>query len=227
MKNDKSKNIIIGLLVVIIIILGTLVALFATGTINFNSNKANDNNEQENENITNNELDEDNKDQETINSDNIYRNFLNTKEYLNNFSENEHGAIESKVSYTYYDLDNNGIEELIVNISDGYDFSTKLFYTYENDKIKFIDKFYHFGTLSYNKSENSIVYTQVKPSLAYGYSYGFYKLNNNKFELLKSVGLNINDGKETYFVNDNTISKDEYDKYFNNNIDFDFKELND
>ena len=43
----------------------------------------------------------------------------------------------------------------------------------EKKAIKFIDKFYHFGTLSYNKSESSIVYTQVRPSLTYGYSYGF------------------------------------------------------
>ena len=50
MENDKSKNIIIGLLIVIIIILGTLIVLFATNTISFNSNI---NNIEENENNTN------------------------------------------------------------------------------------------------------------------------------------------------------------------------------
>ena len=51
MINDRSKNIIIALLVVIIIILGCLVVLFATDTISLNS-KINDNNDElTNENI--------------------------------------------------------------------------------------------------------------------------------------------------------------------------------
>lgn len=48
MKNDKSKNIIIALLVVIIIILGALIVLFVTDTIGFNSNEIDTNNTQEN-----------------------------------------------------------------------------------------------------------------------------------------------------------------------------------
>lgn len=43
MKNDQSRNIIIVLLVVTIIILVGLVVLFATDTINLNSNKTNNN----------------------------------------------------------------------------------------------------------------------------------------------------------------------------------------
>lgn len=41
-KKDKGKNVIIGLLFIIIIILGTLVILFATGTITLNTNNNDD-----------------------------------------------------------------------------------------------------------------------------------------------------------------------------------------
>ena len=225
MKKGESKNIIIALLVVIIIILGGLVVLFATNTISFNSNEINVNNTQENGEFNENDLKDDREENNKVTSADIYGNFLNKKEYLNNFSEDEHGVV-SGVSYTYYDLDNDGIEELIVYISDGYDFGTHLFYTYVENEIKFIDKIYHFGNLTYNKGDASIVYTITRPSAAYGYSYGFYKLNNNKFELLKSVGVSIENGNEKYFIDDKIISKDEYEKYFDNKINFDFKELN-
>ena len=48
MKNDKSKNIIISLLLVIIVILGSLVVLFATDTISLNANNQKLNNPVEN-----------------------------------------------------------------------------------------------------------------------------------------------------------------------------------
>lgn len=56
MKYDKNKNIIIGLLLVIVIILFALVILFATGTISFNSNVINTNDVQKNNDNVNNEL---------------------------------------------------------------------------------------------------------------------------------------------------------------------------
>lgn len=49
MKNEKSKNIIIALLVLIIIVLVVLVVLFANDTISFNSNKIDTNSTQKNE----------------------------------------------------------------------------------------------------------------------------------------------------------------------------------
>lgn len=225
MKNAKNKNII-ALSAVIIIIVGTLIFLFATGTINFNSNVADTNKDQKNANINESDLGNNNKENNGITTTDMYETFLNAKEYLNNFSEDEHGGGVMNVSYAYYDLNNDGVEELIVHISDGYDFGTHLFYTYVENKIKFIDKIYHFGDITYNKNEASIVYTYIRPSLVYGGTYGFYKLNNNKFELVKSVGVSIENGNEEYFVDDKTISKDEYNTYFDNNINFDFNELN-
>ena len=53
MENQKSNKRIITLLIVIIIILSVLCVLFATGTISFNSNKANDDKINENFNDNN------------------------------------------------------------------------------------------------------------------------------------------------------------------------------
>ena len=55
MENQKNNKGVIALLIVIIVILSTLCILFATGTISFNSNKANENDI--NENVNNNRHD--------------------------------------------------------------------------------------------------------------------------------------------------------------------------
>lgn len=54
MENQKNNKGVIALLIVIIVILSVLCILFATGTISFNSNKANDNDINENINNDNN-----------------------------------------------------------------------------------------------------------------------------------------------------------------------------
>ena len=219
MKNGNNKNGIILLLIAIIVILVALVILFATDTIVFNHNDNDLINTQENDNDLNGE------DVETVGSD-VYSDFLSSKGYLQNFSESEHGAV-SETSYAYYDLDNNGTLELIVYIADGYEFGTNLFYTYVENEVKFIDKIYHFGNLTYNQTDKSIVYTSTRPSTSYGWSYEFYVLNNNKFELVRTVGLKVEDNNETYFDGDEIITKDEYDNYSNNNISFDYNKLDD
>lgn len=218
MKDNKSKNIIIGFLLGIVVILLILTGLFATGTISFNINDSNSNIQSDDNNLKN----EQNQEKEPLFSEDFYSEFLRTKGYKKDFTNNE---TLNDVKYTYYDFDNNGIEELIIYISDESDFGTNLFYTYEDNQIKFIDKIYHFGNLSYDKKDGSIVYTAVKPSLAYGYSYVFYKLNNNKFELIKSATVSISNNIETYFINDKEITKDEYDKYFENIVSFEYINL--
>lgn len=216
---------IILLLLIIIVVLASLVALLATNKISFNSNNADGNKYQENKEFNNNEIKDDEEEINEETSAEIYSKFLNTKEYLNNFSLDEHGAVTG-TSYAYYDLNNDGIEELIVYISDGYEFGTSLFYTYVGNEIKFIDKFYHFGNITYNKDDATIVYTPTRSSAVYGNSYVIYKLHNNKFELVKTVRVSIENGNEKYYIDDKIISKNEYENHFKNNIIFDFKELN-
>lgn len=149
----------------------------------------------------------------------LYQDFISDKKYFSDFGEAEY----SSISYTIYDLNKDGVLELIIYLSENDDFGTNLFYTYSNDKIVFIDKVYHFGNLVYNESENSIVYTNVRPSLSYGSAYGFYKLNGNKFESNKTLVNEIENGVSKYFMYRDTddkkeIPESEYNKYFDNNF---------
>ncbi len=149
----------------------------------------------------------------------LYQDFISDRKYFSDFGEAEYNSI----SYTIYDLNKDGVLELIVYLSENGDFGTNLFYTYFNDKIVFIDKVYHFGNLVYNESENSIVYTNVRPSLSYGSAYGFYKLNGNKFESNKTLVNEIENGVSKYFMYRDTddkkeISESEYNKFFDNNF---------
>lgn len=152
-----------------------------------------------------------------------YQNFIDKQKYLNDY-DNEY----TKVSYTLYDLDKNGIDELIIYLNNDTDFGTNLIYTYSDNKIVFIDKIYHFGNLNYNESEKLIVYTDIRPSLAYGSAYGFYKLENNQIVLNKMLSVEINDNISKYYIfedkdNKVQISEDEFNKYFNDNIVLDSK----
>ena len=129
MKNDNNKNIIIGLLVVIIIILGTLVVLFATGTISFNTNLENNNNQANenndlNESITNNES---NDNQILEENKNIYSDVIdeykqvilegykenNTYKYINEHEDNT----SSNIQYSFYDINKDGKDEMLINNS--------------------------------------------------------------------------------------------------------------
>lgn len=131
MKNDKSKNVIIGLLVVIIIILIGLVILFATGTISFNSNLENTNNQTSknndlNENITNNES---NDNQILESNKNIYSDIIdeykqvilegykeNTNYKYININEYDVNA-SSNLKYSFYDINKDGKDEMLINNS--------------------------------------------------------------------------------------------------------------
>lgn len=165
MKNDKSKNIIIGLLLVIIIILVALVVLFATGTISLNSNKINDNELNEN---TNNEVDqnviESNEEDNNISNNekyssiiNEYKNAINDKSLKDNFevisskysNVNERMVIfyhsyqvNAVFKYVYYDIDGNGTDELVISEENNNDYSIIDVFGYNGTMpVKLIDEY--------------------------------------------------------------------------------------
>jgi hypothetical protein len=152
-----------------------------------------------------------------INVSEIYDRFISDKKFLNNYDRGEY----SNVSYVLYDLDKNGVDELIVYLSEGTEFGTNLIYTYDGEII-FVGDIYNYGNLAYNESERSIVYTDVRPSLVYGAIYGFYKFENNQLVLTKTLGVEIDSGVSNYYSYDDDekieISKDVYDDYFDNNV---------
>ena len=205
-RNNKLIYLIGGLLLLIVLILGILVI----------TNKDNNNLNNDNKNTI---IKEDTKN----NLKDIYKDFIDNKKYLDDIEEE---STTNGVSYAYYDLDKDGTEELIIYLVDeSGDFGTNLFYTYQDNEIKYIDKIYHYGNLNYNEEERSIVYTEVRPSLVYGSSYGFYKLDSNKFVLNKSLSTVIEDNNSKYYIDDIEITEEEYNMYFENNINFDYTNI--
>ena len=208
----KKNSTLISIIISIILALIIVVFLLKTNIITLNHNE------------TNKESPPQNNNEKTTEKDNsIYKEFINSKDYLKEMSEAEN---INSTKYAYYDLDKDGKDELIIYTTDGSDFETNYFYTQDQNEVKFISKIYHYGNLTYSTKDSAIIYTETRPSLAYGYAYGFYKLNNNKFELIKSIGVNIENGEETYFLDDKTITKEEYNKILENYINFDYTQLN-
>ena len=126
MENQKNNKEVIALLIVIIVILSSLCFLFATGTVSFNSNKANDdklnenindnNNNTKNENINDNN---NNTKNENINGDNnntknenINDNNNNTKnENINDNNNNMKNESNKKIDIEILSLDKVTITE--------------------------------------------------------------------------------------------------------------------
>lgn len=156
------------------------------------------------------------------NYEEIFEEFINNKEYLKDFTN-----ISDSINYNYYysmfDLDNDNIKELIIIIKDDTDFETNLFYKIEDNKVSFIDKKYHYGNLSFNTIDKAIIYSEYRPSLSYGWVYELYKLESNSFNNIKNYVIEIDNNNYKYYINydkDNKedITKEEYDKYMDNNI---------
>ena len=125
----KSNGTLIGLLIGIIIMLLVIVILFATGTIKFKSTTTN-NNKQISDNNKNDKL------------NNIYLEFINKKEYSVEDILKEY----NKLSYVIYDIDDNGIDELLIRFTHDNDINSEWdytsIYTYVNNEIKLIKTIY-------------------------------------------------------------------------------------
>ena len=162
------------------------------------------------------------KNEEEVFDINVYNDFILNKEYLNDLGSDLDYS-DKNFSYSYFDLNKDGVQELVLYFTDDTDFTTNLFYTYDNSKIVFIDKVYHYGNITYNDDMNSIVYTDVRPSMSYGYAYGVYQLVDNKFILNKTLVVEINNGISKYYISNNDsenteITLEEYNKYFDKNV---------
>ena len=98
MEKQNNNKGVIALLIVIIVILGTLCVLFATGTISFNSNKGNDNDITDNIDDDNGQTKDD--DEENINDVDKVNSYVDTK-------------LSDYVFERYYE--NSNIVELYIN----------------------------------------------------------------------------------------------------------------
>ena len=157
----------------------------------------------------------------------LYQKFIDNEYYLNDY--NLDNNMITNISYGYFDIDDDNKEELIVVIKDDTEFETSLFYQINKNKVKFIDKVYHYGELKYNRKDSAIVYTLTRPSMNYGFVIEYHKYDNNKFINIKNLIVEIdNDNYKYYIEEDNTkkeISESIYQEYINDNVSFSFKNI--
>lgn len=226
MEKKNNNGLLVGILIGIIILLLVVIVLFATGTISFKTTTNNKQTSDKNEITVDNDI-----------LNNTYLEFINKKEY------NVENILEEykKVSYIIYDVDGNGIDELLLRFTtendvDGeWDYTS--IYTYENNNIKLIKTIYAWSGIQYNKNTKEIIYTELKTSGfgdgTRGNSIGYYKLINNNLELTRTIQyiFNLSTNKTTYYEIKNEkkeeISLEDYNKITAENIHFDFINIED
>lgn len=222
-----------GLKITIIVLI--VVALLGIGGYYYiNETKTNNNKE-----VNNNQTNEVNNNQTNENTEEIYKDVINNyKQAKEEFEKDDTLAIEKKyplvseilishavrykennveIAYTYYDIDNNGIKELILGIklTDSNKLIPAAIYTHtSNFEVK---KLYYQNTIERGNLsiyDNGTLYSIGSGGAALHY-YGFYKIasDGTSLETLENI-------REEY-ITDNTV------KYYNenNNNELSYKNL--
>ncbi|MBQ2873174.1 MAG: hypothetical protein IJE89_04180 [Bacilli bacterium] len=139
MEKQNNNKGVIALLVVIIVILATLCVLFATGTINFNSSKVNDNNvTEENNNNSNQPNDTPTNDQDSSSSTNNYfsakyKNISDDKSYIIFKEDGTFEAIQNQCEGYSRLIGTFGVENGEIILTSDYFYSKKNVLTIETN----------------------------------------------------------------------------------------------
>ena len=158
---------------------------------------------------------------EEINEEEIYMSYLKNKEYESLTTDWE---MEPEF-YSLYDIDGNGILELMISFND-YGFGNNLILTYDpvDKKVEKVWDKLIYGGLRYHEGRKEIEYTEIKPF--YGASVAtFATLVNGEIISVRNVVL---DGEAYYVYEGNDrreVTKEEYSSYFDDLIYFEEKEL--
>lgn len=127
----------------------------------------------------------------------------------------EYKSNNEKISYAFKDLNGDGIDELITY--PGYGFCTEIIYTYNKGKVKEIANVGQ-GDFSKFYKKNKVLYCERGHMDVYNDEY--YKFKGKKL-IRKAYRLEIvewDNGANPvttyeYYINDNNVSKDRYEKY--------------
>lgn len=177
---------------------------------------------------------------------NAYKKYILEKKYISDYQNyfKEAGFNNTalyNVGYNIYDLNRDGVPELIINNSLEKDFNewfVDMIYTFDGMSVKKIDSIYNYSGINYKPNTQEIIYTEIRPTYVVG-AYNFYKLISDKFVFTKSVGhdrgyYDVYTGEyeyEKYFYSDpNTtikeISESEEKNYFNDIVSFSYQNIN-
>lgn len=177
---------------------------------------------------------------------NSYKKYILEKKYISDyqkyFKENDFNMTSLyNVGYIIYDLNRDGVPELIINDSfekQSSEWFIDMIYTFDGTSVKKVDSIYNYMGIKYNPSTQEIVYTEIRPTYVVG-AYSFYKLINDKFIYTKSVGhdrgyFDVYTGKYEYdkhFYSDpkttlKEISEKEEQAYFKDIVSFSYQNIN-
>lgn len=173
-----------------------------------------------------------------------YKKYITSKQYIEDYKKYyQESQISDKqlnnVGYCIFDLNKDGIPELIISSQLEIAWNVDTIYTYNtsNKTVEKIDMIYNYGGIRYEKNEKEIVYSEIRPNIITGSS-GFYKLQNNKLVLEKVVwhdrgyddsttnqyvdnaGVRYANGKEI------KITEEQERAYYNNVIYFSYQDIN-
>lgn len=151
-----------------------------------------------------------------------YRNYVRNKKYETHTRE----WMTEAESYCVYDINKDGIEELLIMSGNDMGWRNTLICSYRNGNVIEIKGIYSYGELRYSVENREIVYPELKPYKDVGV-YGFYQLRNNQFVLTKATGWE-EEGK--YFLEiegseKKTVTPEESQSHFKNLAYFKFSSL--
>lgn len=129
---------------------------------------------------------------------------------------------ESEKSYALLDINQDGVEELIINIKSEPDFMSSLIFTYDTEgQIVFVSNLYHYAYIRYSPEYLAIECSELRPSVYTGDG-SFYALNGAELTMVFSVGWDTYVSEDYNYVyypdsgQTTTISQDERRGYLSN-----------
>lgn len=155
---------------------------------------------------------------ETTNKNSKDKNDLAIKAYKKYMKDGTYKSffdkqVAKKFEYAYLDIDQDGVQELLINSPDGMGWHYTAIFIYNKNIVKNIGTYYNYGGFEYSNKYKAVVYSDLAP-FAYAGSAAWCKLQNSKLVDVMLVGWDDIDnetGKAKYFkyVNSVRISIDE------------------
>lgn len=147
-----------------------------------------------------------------------YKKYIKDEKYKKFFILDE----AKKFEYTFLDIDQNGVKELLINAPTKFDMRWQYtaIFVYSKNKVKNVGTYYNYGGFQYSNKYKAVVYFELAPFVDTGVA-EWYKLQNSKFVDLMLVGwdgIDSKTGQKKYFKYVNgvyiSINEKEEQSYF-------------
>ena len=151
------------------------------------------------------------------------------KDYIDNYKYSKYMSVQAE-TYTIFDINQDGIDELLVKTFSFDDFYYTGIFTYDTskNKVKYVKEIYSYGEISYSKKYNCLIYAEVRPSFFDG-GYIFCKLENKKIVKMWQLTYDKYSGEKYYLYRPKKktklIKKSQYNEYFKKQKYFNYKYL--